>query len=336
MRAWAVVVPRERAESVRRDLLDRGLLLKQLRISREGDDILLPTRERLDLGFPTREGEFVEGFVAIRSYKDVVDVPPTARRSLPSSFDVIGDLAVIKIPEELRPHCKAIGDAIRRWNPSIGAVLEDRGVKGEHRIREIDVIAGEPRTTTVHTEHGLRYQVDLRQAYFSPRLASERKRIADLTAEGEIVADPFAGVGPYSILIAKRRRPREVHASDANPTAVKFLRANVAANRAEHVTVREGDARSILRRIAPVDRVILDLPHSAMKYFGSALEALGPRGTVHLYEILGAAEETARRKEVLSVAGKTGFRVMNVSPRHVRAYSPTKNHTAFDVTVVRA
>jgi tRNA (guanine37-N1)-methyltransferase len=289
----------------------------------------------LDLGFPTKETEFEEGFRPIRSYKDVVELPDTLRRSLPSSFDVVGDIAVIKIPEELRDDRRAIGDAIVRWNPTIKTVLEDRGVKGEHRIRAIDVIAGERRTTTVHTEHGLHYHVDLSQAYFSPRLASERRRISDMTAEGERVADPFAGVGPYSILIAKRRRPREVHASDANRIAVRFLRTNVAANRADRVTIHEGDARAVLGNITPVDRVILDLPHSAMEYLPAALDALDGRGTIHLYGILDGAEERERRERVESSVQKSGYRIRNLVLRHVRAYSPTKYHTAFDVTVVR-
>src|SRR5438552_18460379 len=101
--------------------------------------------------------------------------------------------------------------------------------------------------------------MDLSQAYFSPRLASERKRIADLIEAGETVADPFAGVGPYSILIAKRRRPSEVHASDANPRPLRFLRANVAANRAERVPVRQGDAHAILRQVGRLDWASSDL-----------------------------------------------------------------------------
>src|SRR5207253_9451901 len=144
------------------------------------------------------------GFVAVRSYKDVIEVPPSARRLLPSSFDVVGDIAVIKIPEELREHRMAIGDAIRRWNPKIGVVLEDRGEKGEHRIREIDVIGGEPRTTTAHTEHGLHYRVDLSRAYFSPRLASARRPTADLIDAGETVADPRPRAGAYSIRLPTR------------------------------------------------------------------------------------------------------------------------------------
>src|SRR5437879_11570405 len=137
------VAPRERAASIPRPLLERGLLLKQAPSAHEGDSILLPTRERVDLGFPTKEGEFEEGFVAVRSYKDVIEVPPSARRLLPSSFDVVGDIAVIKIPEELREHRMAIGDAIRRWNPKIDVVREDRGVEGAHRIREIECIGRE-------------------------------------------------------------------------------------------------------------------------------------------------------------------------------------------------
>src|SRR5207247_4295357 len=151
---WAVVVPRERAEEVRRTLLERGVLLKQVRIAHEDDSSLLPSREHVDLGFPTKEGEFEEGFVAVRSYKDVIEVPASARRLLPSSFDVVGDTAIIKIPEELRARRMAIGDAIRRGNPKIGVVLEARGEKGGHRIRDISVIGGDRRATTVHTRQG--------------------------------------------------------------------------------------------------------------------------------------------------------------------------------------
>lgn len=336
VRSWSVAVPRERAEAVRKELLAQGLLVKRLRIARDRDRILLPTVCRVDLGFPTQEREFEEGFVPIRSYKDVAQIPASLRGSLPSSFDVVGDIAVIKLPEELRPHRAAIGAAILRWNAKIRVVVEDRGVRGPLRVRQVNVIAGEQRTTTLHIEHGLRYHVDIARAYFSPRLASERKRIADLTGEDETVADPFAGVGPYAILIAKRRWPRAVHASDANSVAVEFLRANVAANRTERVTVRQGDARTILRDVAPVDRVILDLPHSGMDFLPNALAAIGRSGTVHVYGILEQAEETERRETIRSVARAAGLRVTSLLTRHVRAYSPTQYHTAFDVTVVRA
>ena len=336
VRVWCIVVPRERGEEVRRRLVALGVLQKHLRIVQEGDQVFLPTTERLDIGFPTEQREFDEGFVAVRSYKDVVDVPEPLRRFLPSAFDVIGDIAVVKMPEELQPYREQIGLAILRWNPNIRVAGQDRGVKGERRVRSIEVIAGERRTTTVHTEHGLRYRVDLAQAYFSPRLASERKRIADLVLEGEVVADPFAGVGPFAILIAKRGRPKLVHASDVNPAAVELLRANIGANRVDRIVAHEGDARRILGQIAPVDRIILDLPHTAFDHLPDAFAAIGARGVVHVYRILERADEPAAADRMRATAAEAGFHVAALRAHPVRAYSPTQHHVAFDVTVVRA
>ena len=333
MRAWCVVVPRGRAEEVRRALRDRGLLLKHAEILREGDRILLPARERVDLGFPVEQRDVGATFVPVRSYKDVVRVPDRLRPLLPSSFDVIGDVAVLKIPEELEAHRAEIGRAILAWNPKVRVVARDRGVSGGLRIRDVEVVAGEPRTTTVHVEYGLRYHVDVARAYFSPRLGTERMRVARQVAPGEAVADPFAGVGPYAILIARRADPARVVAADANPEAVALLRRNVAANRADRVEVGEGDARDVLASVGPVDRVILDLPHRAMEFLPDALGALGPHGTVHMYGILEDAEREARALEVRYLVEGSGRTAEEVRLHDVRAYSPSQHHVAFDVRV---
>src|SRR5439155_468124 len=83
----------------------------------------------------------------------------------------------------------------------------------------------------------------------------------------------------------------------------------------DHVTVRQGDAHAILGQVAPVDRVILDLPHSAMDYLGAAFQALGARGPVHVYGILEAAEEGEARNQIQSAARTGGFRMKDLSPR---------------------
>ena len=333
VRSWCVVVPRERGEEVRALLRERGVLQKHLKIREQAGQLSLPTTEPVDVGWPTEERECEEAFRPIRSYKDVAQVPEALRGLLPTSFDVIGDIAVLKIPEPLVPHRAEIGRAILEWNRTLRVVAQDHGVSGPFRIRDLEVIAGESRTTTVHTEFGLRYHVDVAQAYFSPRLGSERLRVADLVAPGETVADPFAGVGPYAILIARRREATRIIASDANPVAVGLLRQNVAANRAERVEVREGDAREILRQTAPIDRVILDLPHSAMEFLPDALAALSSRGTIHLYSILEDADRVDRMQTIWQVVEEAGRPVVSVHPHVVRAYAPTQHHVAFDVTV---
>ena len=333
VRSWCVVVPRERGEEVRRSLRDRGLLQKHLKVREADGRLFVPTTERVDLGWPTEERECEEAFAPIRSYKDVVRVPEALRPQLPSSFDVIGDIAVLKIPETLRPYRKEIGRAVLVWNPRLRVVAQDHGVAGAFRIRQVEIIGGEHRTTTVHTEFGLRYRVDVAGAYFSPRLGSERRRVAEQVGEGEVVADPFAGVGPYAILIARRRGPARVVASDANPEAVALLRQNVAANHAGRVEVVEADARAALRAAAPVDRVVLDLPHSAFEFLPDAVAALGPEGTVHLYAILEDAGREDLVRAVRRAVEAQGRRALAVQPHVVRAYAPTQHHVAFDVTV---
>jgi len=335
METWCVVVPREQAEAVRRRLRDDGLLLKNLKIRSEGDFLLLPTSERADIGSPTRRTDFEEAFAPSRSYRDAVRVPEAVRPLLPRSFDVIGDIAVLKIPEELGPYRSEIGASILTWNPRIRVVAQDRGVAGAYRVRQIEIIAGERRTTTAHVEHGLRYHVDVARAYFSPRLAAERLCIAEQVRPGETVADPFAGVGPYAILIARRRRPERVIASDANPDAVSLLHRNVRENRAGQVVVREGDARGILAEAAPLDRIILDLPHAAFDYLADAFESLSAAGVVHLYGMLGVSERIERLAEIRALAETLGRRIEEVRIREVRAYSPSRHHVAFDVTVGR-
>lgn len=333
VRSWCVVVPREKGEEVRRQLKERATLQKHLKVAEESGRLFLPTRERIDLGWPVEEREFEEGFRPVRSYKDVVRVPADLRSQLPTSFDVVGDIAVLKIPEPLVPHRAEIGRAILAWNRTLRVVAQDHGVTGEFRLRDLEIIAGEHRTTTVCTESGLRYHVDVARAYFSPRLGRERLRIANQVRPGEAVADPFAGVGPYAVLIAKRSAPRRVVASDANPVAVAFLRQNVAANRADHVEVREGDARTVLREIAPLDRIILDLPHSSMEFLPDALAALRPRGVIHLYAILEDADRDERIEAIRECARQKRRKIDSIRPHVVRAYSPTQHHVAFDITV---
>lgn len=333
VRSWCVVVPQEKGEEVRHELKERAALQKHLKVAGEGGRLFLPTLGRIELGWPTEEREFEEAFSPVRSYKDVVRVPDELRALLPTSFDVVGDIAVLKIPEPLVPHRAEIGRAILAWNRALRVVAQDHGVSGEFRVRDLEIVAGEPRTTTVCTEFGLRYHVDVARAYFSPRLGSERGRIADQVQPGETVADPFAGVGPYAILIARRRQPARVVASDANPVAVDLLRRNVSANRADRVEVREGDAGVVLGESEPLDRIILDLPHSAMDFLPDALAALRPRGVIHVYGILEDADREERVRAIRTAVRRAGRRVEAVGVHVVRAYSPTQHHVAFDVTV---
>ena len=161
-------------------------------------------------------------------------------------------------------------------------------VSGDYRLRSLKFLLGTETTETRYKEYGCVYKTDLRKAYFSPRLSYERLRIAGLVQKGETVLNMFAGVGCYSMAIAKHSEPLKVISIDVNPSAFQYLIENIRLNRAETIVIPlQGDAKTIteekLQNVA--DRVIMPLPERAYEYLDYALLALKPAGGwIHYYD----------------------------------------------------
>ena len=238
---------------------------------------------------------------------------PHLLASLPRALDVIGDIAVIEIPPELKPHESLIGEAILKTHKNVRTVLAKVGaVSGTYRLREFEIIAGEPRTDTVHKEYGCKYHVDVAKAYFSPRLSHEHKRVASLVQKSETVVDLFAGVGPFSVLIAKNNEDARVYAVDINSEAIEFLKRNTRLNRVENrVFPILGDARQVIedKLLGVADRVIMNLPEKAIEFVDAACRALKPTGgTVHFYGFIRLPDSLENMKlrfsETVEKAGR--------------------------------
>jgi tRNA (guanine37-N1)-methyltransferase len=200
------------------------------------------------------------------------------------------------------------------------------GIEGEFRLRRLRHLAGEKRTSTVHRENGCAFKVDVEKCYFSPRLSTERLRIAEDVRKKERVLNMFAGVGPYSIAIA-RVTGAHVTGFEANALAAKLHRENNRLNRVEHlVEVHTGDAAklgSVTRE--RFDRILMPLPERADAFLPVAL-ALAKKGAmVHYYRhVLGQDESEAEdslRKELDKLLPKgaryQSRRVREVGPRWV-------------------
>ncbi len=333
MRSLAVAVPKGNAEAVRKELVAQGVLRKGVAIARDGDTVYLPVTTAT-IRHATLEHEFRDAFMPIRSYKDVARVPQYLQGSLPTSFDVVGDIAIFKIPDDLHEYEAEISEAILRANAGVRVVAADEGVKGPMRVRQLRVLAGPDRTETVYREFGLSYAVDVAKAYFSPRLGSERMRVAQLVGPGEVVVDMFSGVGPYAILIAKRRQPAVVHAFDANPDAFRYLEENVRRNRADRVRPRLGDGIALLAVVDPPHRIILDYPRGPDPAYSAALMRILPGGTIHYYAILESVEREDRERALVDAAESIGREAKITAMREVHGWSPTQSLFVFDVHVV--
>jgi len=212
---------------------------------------------------------------------------------LPRSYDVVGDIAIVRLPEALRHRAEEIASAIMRINNHVKTVLNQISpVSGDFRLRRLEWIAGEKKTETIHKEHGCLFKVDLEKCYFSPRLSYERKRIAELVKPSEVIINMFAGVGCFSIVIAKKSEAKKVYSIDVNPWAIKYMKENIRLNRVCHiVTAVLGDSKDVIaKRLQGIaDRVLMPLPEKAYEYIIYALKALKPcGGMIHYYDFVHA------------------------------------------------
>lgn len=260
-----------------------------------------------------------------RSWREHVDAPEEIRRSLPRGYDVVGDVVIVRLPEEAEAYLAEIGEALIEAVPPAETAAVDRGVEGDLRLRSVEVIAGPDELTTLQKENGCRLTVDLEHTYFSPRLAHERARVAEQVQPGERVLDMYAGVGPYAVLLAKREA--DVLAIDANPRAAELARDNAEANKvADRIDAVLADAAQLVPALATrFDRIVMNLPHTGAEHLPQALEALASGGRVHLACIL---EMDHFEKQAQAIIDEHGLVLDEIV--HVRNYNPALGHYVLD------
>jgi tRNA (guanine37-N1)-methyltransferase len=277
--------------------------------------------------------------------KTLIDVlegklPPHLIASLPKSLDIVGEVAVVEVPPELEGYKKLLGGAILTVHQNVRGVLaKASAISGPYRVRTFEVIAGVGGTETTHHEHGCAYRLDVAKVYFSPRLAYEHGRVSSQVKENEVVLDMFAGVGPFSILIAKKHRRIKVYSIDINPVAIQYLKQNIIINKVQNrVIPLQGDARKLVEEqlTGVVDRVIMNLPAEALAYVDVACKALKPEGgIIHYYEIAAEPDPLEKAKEKFSEAvSKAGRKIERfIAERMVKPTAPHEWQVAIDAII---
>jgi tRNA (guanine37-N1)-methyltransferase len=220
-------------------------------------------------------------------------LPPGQSSALETGIDVIGDIAIVKLQDEAKGGGPEVGRAIMASMKSVKAVYDQEGgLEGDFRLRRLRHLAGEERTLTMHRENGMRFMVDVETCYFSPRLSTERMRIADLVQEGEVVVNMFAGVGPYSITIAKKSRVVSVHSNELNEAAyLLHLRNNLLNKVQDVVSTTNADARSLPELLpGKADRVLMPHPSQSDRFLPTAMTLVKRAGWIHYYRHVSGAD----------------------------------------------
>ena len=259
-----------------------------------------------------------------------------------NSFDIIGNIAIIKMPNGNILNAEKAANQIMATHRNVKTVLAPTSpIVGDFRVRELKFLAGEEKTSTRCRESGCVFGVDVEKCYFSPRLSHERLRIASLVKNGETVVNMFSGVGCFSIVIAKTLSQTKVFSIDVNPTAVQYMEENVRINRVYgRVIPLLGDSKNVINTQlqGQADRVLMPLPEKALEYLPYAVSALKKHGGwIHYYDFQHAAgKEKPVEKTKLKVAQKLDSLDVDyifAFSRVVRSTGPNWYQTVLDVQV---
>ena len=220
-----------------------------------------------------------------------------ALSSLPDHFDVVGNIAVLSLPEELNEYRCIIADSIITSRHNIRTVLNKISrLEGSNRTARFEILAGND-TVTLHKEYGFSYQLDVGTVFYNPRLASERKRVTDQVRPGERVLIPFCGVGPFVIPAAAH--DAAVIAVEQNPEACRWLMRNVVLNGVkDRVTLQIGNAfDTSLLPAGAFDRAIIPTPYGMDAIFDIIISHVKHGGMIHFYTFNNRDQADARGGE---------------------------------------
>ena len=266
------------------------------------------------------------------SFKDELSKKVSIEKEkLPASYQRLGDVILLKLLRiENKKEKKKIGKAIQDLYPNVKTVCEMKRVKGEYREPKVKKLSGDG-FETIHKEHGIKYKLDVSKIMFSKGNLSERKRLINQVKKDDIVVDMFAGIGYFSLPIAKY--VKKIIAIEKNPTAYKYLNENVKLNNISNIKTINNDCRDVKLK-ENVNRVLMGyFPHTE-KFLDKAFEIVSKKGTIHYHNTYHEDELWEKPiKEIKKNAEENGYKISNINKRKVKTIAPNVWHVVLDYMV---
>lgn len=324
----AVKVPLKQLNDIRKVLMEEKLMNMDYKIKTTEEFGYIPINGTAD-GYEVCEIELEPLKKYPKDFTELLKDILTAEESsnLKTSFDIIGDIVILEIPKELEDKKREIGKATLEFTKRKSVFMKKSAIHGTTRIRDLELIAGEDNSVTVHKEHGVRLQLNVEEVYFSPRLATERKRVSDTVRENEKILDMFCGIGPFPIVIAKNNNA-DITAVDINSKAIEYLKKNIKLNKLQ------GTIRPIASDVNEIefkekfDRIIMNLPGLAYTFLDLAMNLIDEDGIINYYEFSDGYSQGIERLQ--DAARKKNKKVEIINTRKVKSSSPGMWHVSID------
>lgn len=255
----------------------------------------------------------------------------------PKSFDSFGDIAVIEIPKELSKKKKIIGETLLNLQKRFRTICSiESNHEGEFRIQKVKIIAGKKDLVANYKESGVVFKIPLGKVFFSPRLGSERLRIAKEIKKDELVGCFFSGVGPYPIVLAKNSLMKKAVAIELNLTAHKFAIENAILNKCVNkIDFVFGDVKKIFKKFKKkFNRITMPLPHTGYQFLEEAFFCIKKGGIIHFYEIIEKENFVLVENQIKEAAENQKRKIKIILKKKVRQFSPSKEQVVFDILVL--
>lgn len=307
----SVKVKLERAEDVKRKLISLNLINRSYLSKKEKGFIYFPILKKdktiKELGIFTdtqlkesnRSDLTLSGLLKNKLSKEELDL-------VVKSYDVVGSIAILELPEELKEKEEVIAKSLLDSNHNIKTVLKRQGIhEGVFRTQKCVYVLGEKTKETIHKENGCIIKLNVETVYFSVRLSHERMRIASLVKDNETVLVMFSGCAPYPCVISKHSNPQLVLGIEINESGHNYGVENVKLNKLKNVVLIKGDVRDVLTNMGDYslpkkfDRILMPLPKTGEEFFSLALNHILDGGIIHYYCFL-KEDEIQREKDKLS------------------------------------
>jgi len=159
-------------------------------------------------------------------------IPEEIVNKLKTSFEIIGDVTIIKETENLEKYTKDVAKAVMKANKSIKTVLKKADLhKGTFRTQKLDYVLGENKKETIEKENGIKLLINPEEVYFSSKLSTERQNLLK-NLEPKKILVMFSGVGPYSFVAYNYQPNHKIILSiEINPKGHRYAIKNIELNK---------------------------------------------------------------------------------------------------------
>jgi len=256
------------------------------------------------------------------------------------SFSVLGSLAVVNFPDKTSElEKKKFAREILQKNKNIKTIVE-KSKKFSGRLRKMKTrfLAGEKTKEVLYRENGCIFRFNIDSTYFSPRLSNERKELAKKINSGKVFVG-FAGVAPFSIVIAKNSKVENVYSNEINREANKYAKLNVELNKLKNkVEIVQGDFKQIAEKFRKqkikFDFVVMPRPQLKDSFLDDAFK-ISKKGTKIFYYDFCKIEDIEKIVEkIKSEAKKSKKKIKILQVKQAGEIAPYKIRCRVEFAII--